>query len=81
MTEYETIIEYIDNEHKYIAHVREVGSSAILYSSSPQENTEDALRETQGYFVLHGISDEPINSSIKNFNQGTFEPKKNCCGR
>lgn len=81
MTEYETIIEYIDNEQKYVAHVKIVGSSEILYSSNPQENTEDALRETQGFFVLHNITDEPVNSSIKNFNQGTFQPEKKCCGR
>ena len=84
MKEYETKIELISNgdEHKYVAHVKLVGSDEILFSSKPHYETENALRETQRYFLKQNVANnQPINSSIKNFNQETLKPEKKCCGR
>lgn len=84
MKDYETKIELISDDDRflYVAHVKLTNSDEILFSSKPYHETASALRETQDYFSTLNIPDnQPINSSIKNFNQGGFQPEKKCCGR
>lgn len=89
MKQYVTAIEYMPDTQMYRAHVRESNKQDNLYSSNLYQNIEEALSETQKFFMKITKDNEIINSTNRNLNvdithaNGSWNTtvRKSCCGR